>query len=541
MKNRYLNSIFSATLSILPIVMIVFILSWAQVSPLTGEESIVLVIGAVALILGLAIFQIGASTGLTKVGEYMGASLSKQKKLFVVIIFAFLLGTLITCAEPSILIVSTQININKYILIGSIAVGVGIFVVIGILRIFYQKSLKVWYLFFYFIVFSIICLLQIDPRNAPYLPFIFDAGGITTGSATVPFILALGAGAAAVRGGKNANEDSFGLVGLASVGPIITMTILILSNSSGFKDYTVSITTGSIWDRFANALLYTSPTSMGSLIDVIMALAPILVIFFVYDFLFIHLPFEKVFKLLIGFLFSYIGLVLFLTGVGAAMSPLGLKLGQRLGFQPNYVIIILAFIIGLVTILCEPAVHVLTNQIEAISNRRIKKKTVLLSLSIGVGIAICLSAIRTLFNFSIMYYIIPGYVLSVILMFVNPNIFTAIAFDSGGTASGPMAVSFVLPMIIGITSNRNGISDAEWQSLPAETQALYGENINGIHCLLQSKIFYEQSFGVVAMIALTPILAIQILGVVLNIKKYMKLRVMRSQSHDESNFEIINF
>ena len=217
----------------------------------------------------------------------------------------------------------------------------------------------------------------------------------------------------------------------------------------------------------------------------------------------------------IGFAFAFVGLTLFLTAVGAAMSPIGLLVGKQLAAQQDYVIIIIAFIIGMVTILCEPAVHVLTTQIEDISDGQLRKKTVLLTLSIGVGIAICLSVIRTLLNFSIMYYIIPGYFISLVLMFMVPDLYSSIAFDSGGTASGPMAVSFVLPLIIGLYSARTGL-DA------------------GVE-------FYQTSFGVVALIALTPIIAIQTLGLVSKFKSIHALRVMREQLSDARNSEIIHF
>ena len=220
----------------------VCILSWTPLLSLQSNDYITLIIGGVVLILGLALFQIGASTGLSKVGEYMGGSLSKQQNLFIVIVFSFALGALITCAEPSILIVSKQVTIvegndtlNAIILIGSIAVGVGIFVVIGVLRIIFHKSLKFWYLFFYAITFMIVCLLATNPAKAELLPFVFDSGGVTTGSATVPFILALGAGVAVVRGGRSAKNDSFGLVGMASIGPIITMALCVIIKSNIHK------------------------------------------------------------------------------------------------------------------------------------------------------------------------------------------------------------------------------------------------------------------------------------------------------------------
>ena len=527
MQNRFVKSLLSSCLSILPIIAIIFILSLSNLAPIGNnfnqqdlgwENYIVLAIGAAGMIIGLTLFQTGAAKGLTKVGEYMGASLSKQKQLVIIIIFAFLLGALITCAEPSILIVANQVNINQYILIGAISAGVGLFVIFGILRIIFQKSLNLWYLFFYFIVFVFICLLQVDPNNHAYLPFIFDAGGITTGSATVPFILALGAGVASVRGGKNSRESSFGLVGLASIGPILTMTVLILVNPSGFSDYQVpALPVGEIWERFLVAILPSQNfSSIGSVIEVSMALAPIMIIFFIYEGIYIKLPAKKVGQLLIGFAFAFIGLVLFLTCVSAAMSPIGLETGMKLGAQEDWVIILIAFALGLVTILCEPAVHVLTSQIEVISDGQLKKRTVLISLSIGVGVAICLSMIRTLFKFSIMYYIIPGYLLSIILMAIVPNIYTAIAFDSGGTASGPMAVSFILPLIVGVYSKKNG------------------DITSGV-------AFYSDCFGVIALIALTPILAIQFLGLATKIKQIRALQILRGQIQDSRNDEIIHF
>lgn len=534
MKNKYFRSFINSSISILPIVLIVFVLSLTGLAKISDYDYTMLSFGAVAMIIGLSFFQIGAQNSLVKVGEYMGASLSKQKNLFIVIFFAFLLGALITCAEPSILIVSKQAGMNPIILIGSIAGGVGVFVVIGILRIVFQKSLNLWYLAFYLIVFMLVCVLQVDAKNHAFLPFIFDAGGITTGSATVPFILSLGAGVAMTRGGGKSKDSSFGLVGLASVGPIITMIVLILTSPSGFSPYVVTEPTEiavsaaspdfwkAIGNSFSSSLLPSGANQFGSMVEVAIALAPILVIFFIYELIFIRLSLKKILNLFIGFIVAFIGLTVFLTAVGAAMSPIGLKAGLAIANQPDWLLITLAFAIGAVTILCEPAVHVLTTQIENMSSGQVKKGTVLITLSIGVGVAICLSVIRTLYKFSIMYYIIPGYMISLLLMFVVPELFTAIAFDSGGTASGPMAVSFVLPFIIGIHSIRNeGVAPG------------FGS--------YSSINVYESAFGVVAMVAMTPILAIQLLGVVGKLQTIHALHVVRDQIHDERNNEIIHF
>lgn len=524
MKNRYLDALKSSALSITPIVLIVIVLSLIGVAPLDfgRGDYWLLLIGLFVLIIGLSIFQIGASSSLTKVGEYMGTSLSKQSKFFIVGIFSFALGALITCAEPSIMIVSKQVNINAVLLIGGIAVGVGVFVVIGVLRIILHKSLKVWYLLFYFITFMILTLIAMNPEKAKFLPFIFDSGGVTTGSATVPFILSLGAGIAMVRGGKNAQDDSFGLVGMASIGPILTVAIMlfILPSSGDFIPSYTSLddATQNIFLTFMYSLLPIHG-GLGSCIEVLIALTPTLVIFLVYNAIFIRLPKAKIQKLLIGFAFTFVGLSIFLCGTSAAMTPLGNYVGEQLGTQTNFVIILVAFIIGLVTILCEPAVHVLTKQMEEISDGHIKKITVLLTLSLGVGIAIALAAIRTIFEFSIMYYMIPGYIISLVLMFVCPNIYTAMAFDSGGTASGPMSSSFVLPMIVGLTA-----------TLGAK-QGLTGAEID----------YYGNSFGVIALIALTPVIAIQILGVVQSVKKARADSVMRKHVYTLEDAQIIHF
>ena len=528
MKNRYVSAFLSSLLSIGPIVIITVILAivfqcvGGSMITFKNVDYLLLAIGTIIMIVGLALFQIGASSSLSKVGEYMGSSLSKQSSLFIIILFSFVLGTLITCAEPSILIVSKQVNINSVVLIGGISVGVGIFVVIGVLRIIFHGSLKVWYVLFYFITFLLICLICISPdtNKLAFLPFIFDSGGITTGSATVPFILSLGAGVATVRGGKNSTNDSFGLVGMASIGPVMTMTILVLlsQNDTAVTAYS-ALGDPNIANMFLSQLL-PSNSALGTLVEVAIALSPILLIFFIYELIFIKLPKSEVLKLLIGFAFSYVGLTLFLTATGAAMTPIGYAVGSNVGYFPSWLIIVIAFVIGLVTILCEPAVHVLTHQMEAISDGRVTKVKVLVTLSLGVGIAIALAAVRAVTHINIMYIMIPGYGISILMMFFCPDIYTAMAFDSGGTASGPMSSSYVLPMIIGIATTLapTGISSDEL-----------------------GYIIYNDAFGVVALIALTPILAIQLLGVWENVKGgYMRFST-RKHVLAANDAQIIHF
>jgi len=527
MKNSYVRSLLNSTLSVLPMILLVMLMSVIRIGgnpmvALGGMDYIALAIGTVVMIVGLALFQVGTDNGLAKVGEYMGSSLSKQSNLWIVIIFSFLLGALITCAEPSILVISTQVGINPIVLIAVIAGGVGLFVVIGVIRIIFHGSLKLWYLLYYFIVFALLCLISVDDNMRQFLPFIFDAGGITTGSATVPFILALGAGIATVRGGRKATDDSFGLVGMASIGPIISMVFLLLINRSGFSDYIVDLfdgfkDMGEIGNSVLRSLIPQGSAHLGTLIEVVMAVVPIIAIFVVYDLLFIKLPKEKMIQLLFGFGLVYFGLVFFLTGVNALISPYGSYVGRSLGQMSNNVLIVLiAFIVGVVTILCEPAVAVLTNQINNVSDGAVKKSTVTISMAIGVGIAIALATIRSIADFNILYIVVPGYILSLVFMFICPDIFTAMAFDAGGTASGPMSVSFVLPMVVGITYMK---TDQE----------------------AESAMYYTRSFGVIALIALTPILTIQILGIIQLLKSKHRLRVASTDVDDPLDAEIIHF
>ena len=521
-KNNYLKAVVTASISITPIIILCLVMALTKIIPFNVVDYVFLIIGWISLILGLALFSVGCISGLSRIGEYMGSSLSRQQNIWIVILFAFLLGALITLAEPSILIVAGSVSIPSWLLLGGISIGVGLFVVLGVVRIIWHGQLKVWYLFLYFLVFMILCLI----KNGKYLPFIFDAGGITTGSATVPFILSLGLGIATVRSGKDAHKDSFGLVGIASIGPILTMTTVVLINEwvapNGFGSYdtsaypTISDASVTTWGSsltLVGRTILPYQSSMGTLVEVLIAMLPIIVIFLIYQFIFIKLPISKIWTMIIGFAVSYVGLVVFLTAVGSCLTPVGRLIGVSLGTKAdNQLIILFSFVLGMVTILCEPAVHVLTKQIEEVSSGMIKRSTILVSLAIGVGFAVALASIRSLYNFDVMYYMIPGYILSIALMFVTPDIFTAIAFDSGGTASGPVAVSFVLPLSIGIFITKYPDGDV-----------------------------YEFAFGLVGLIALTPILAIQLIGSGEKVKEYIAIRRMRLQPFDENDAQIIHF
>lgn len=474
-----------AVTSVLPVTLIVLIVSFTPAVNLTGTETAAFVISAIGLIVGIALFNLGADLAMTPMGEQMGSGLTKSKKIWVVVAVCFLMGLLITIAEPDLTVLANQVkdimpggaDVGSTLLIVTVGVGVGIFLVIAVLKIIFHKDLSMLIMFFYLMLFAV-CAVMAEQGKFQLVPMSFDSGGVTTGPITVPFIMALGVGIASTVGGRNSSENSFGLVALCSVGPIIAVMILSLMTSGDLATYDTSIydishvLSGS---GFADLLL-------GKLGDVALALGLIVVFFIILQITMLKLPKQKLIQIAIGIGYTYIGLVIFLTSVEAGFMPIGFKIGEELASFSQPLLVVFGFVIGLVVVLAEPAVHVLNKQVEEITGG-VKKLEMMLALSIAVGISICLSIIRVIFNFSILYYLIPGYLISLGLSFFVPKIYTAIAFDSGGVASGPLTSSFILPLVIGACEAASGNSN-----------------------------IYSLAFGVVAMVAMTPLITIQLLG-----------------------------
>ena len=357
------------------------------------------------------------------------------------------------------------------------------------------------------VLFAFVALLILN-ENSAFLPLGFDSGGVTTGPITVPFIMALGVGVATTIGGRNSKENSFGLIALCSIGPIIAVLILgiIFNQKIEISDPNYQVTTNLFKDLF-ETLKVTS-------LEVIVALGLIVVFFFIIQFIYIKLPKRKLLTLAIGIIYTFVGLVIFLTAANIGFLPVGYKIGKTIASISNpSLIIIFGFILGFVVVFAEPAVHVLKKQVEEITNGAVSKKSMLIALSIGVGISICLSMIRIVFDFSILYYVIPGYLISLGLSFFVPKIYTAIAFDSGGVASGPLTSTFILPLAIGACVSITG--DAS--------------NI------------MENAFGVVAMVAMTPLITIQLLGFKSIVQSHITQKSRMKKIVDASDEQIINF
>lgn len=501
MIKNLIDKLKEASFSILPITLIVILLHLFNIVTLTKLELIYLIFGALLLIISMTLFTLGSDISMTPMGRHVGESLVKTKKINLIIFCALFLGILITVAEPDLSVLAEQVPINSYLLIFCVAFGVGIFLVLSMLRIIFKLELRTLLIIFYGIIFTVVIFVKKE-----FLPLAFDSGGVTTGPITVPFIMALGVGISAIST-KDKKENSFGSIALCSIGPILAVMVLSLfvKDNPIYESHEVIID-----DPF----LSTYISRLGDFCNsVLIALAPIAFFFFIFQLFFIKLPKNRLIKIFIGLLYTYIGLVLFLTTVDVCFMPIAKIIGSTLGDKhSNIVLVVLGFIMGLTVVLAEPAVHVLNKQVEELSGGTISKISMLLSLSLGVGISLALSMIRIIFNFSILFYLVPGYFLSILLSFFVPKIYTAIAFDSGGVASGPMTAGFILPFSIGVCSSLLGI-----------------ENIlNG-------------AFGIVAMVAMTPLVTIQLLGFTAVMKQRIIEKRQRNIVVDDTENQIFYF
>ncbi|MBE5730335.1 MAG: DUF1538 domain-containing protein [Clostridiales bacterium] len=500
-----MSKIKEALFSVLPVAAIVLIMSFTPLVEVNSRERMIFILSALFLVLGIGLFNLGADLAMTPMGENVGVGLTKSKKLSLLLVVCFIMGVLITVAEPDLSVLAEQVGavINSTLLIVTVGVGVGLFLLIAILKIVFKGDLSALLIFFYLMLFAITTML-IESGNGSYLPLGFDSGGVTTGPITVPFIMALGVGVAATIGGKKSKENSFGLVALCSIGPILAVMMLALT-SSGSPIYELPAESYSFGTEVSAVILH-------SLKAVAQALGLIVLFFFVLQFTVLKLPRKKIIQIIVGIVYTFVGLVMFLSAVEIGFMPMGFKIGQQIANSGSAVLIVFGFIIGLVVVLAEPAVHVLNNQVEEITGGAVKKRSMLIALSVGVGVSIALAMIRIVYRFSLLYYVIPGYLISLGLSFFVPKIYTAIAFDSGGVASGPLTSSFILPLAIGACEALCGVSEV-----------------------------MSFAFGVVALVAMTPLITIQALGfrAVVTEKVHKKLTMRRILRADDE--QIINF
>lgn len=496
-----------ALTSVLPVGIIVLILSLTPLVTLTGREMTVFGISAFLLIVGIGMFNLGADLAMTPMGKFIGEGLTKSKKASILLIVSFLMGLLITVAEPDLSVLAGQVEsiMNGSLLIVTVGAGVGLFLLIAVLKIISRADLTSLLLYFYMVIFTVAALI-FSSGKGDLLPLSFDSGGVTTGPITVPFIMALGVGIALTVGGRHANENSFGLIALCSIGPVIAVLLLSLFSKGSLTYNIPDYSMDSVLEAGVGGVLWET------MVDVGKSLLLIILFFLILQAAILKLPGKQLISIAIGLLFTFLGLVIFLAAVAIGFMPIGYKIGIQLAAFDKTLLTVICFIIGFVVVMAEPAVHVLNQQVEEITNGEVSRRQMMTALSIGVGVSIGLSIIRIIFNFSLLYYLIPGYLLSLGLSFFVPKLYTAIAFDSGGVASGPLTSSFILPMAIGACIALNG--EAEVLSL---------------------------AFGIVSMVALTPLITIQTLGfrAVMSQKARSKAAMRRILASDDE--QIIYF
>ena len=496
-----------ALVSTLPITAIVYLLALTPWFDFSQTELITFTVGAGLLVVGIGLFSLGADLAMTPMGSHVGAGLSRQKKLGLLLSVCFMLGMLITIAEPDLQVLAKQVSavMNGTLLIYAVGVGVGAFLLVAILRIVFRKQLSLIMMLFYMLLFALALMLVVND-NAALMPLAFDSGGVTTGPITVPFIMALGVGISSVLGDRHSQDNSFGLVALCSIGPVLAVLMLGIFSSN---DLTYAVPDYVVRNDVLNSFLTTAGHTAK---EIAIALGLIVAFFLICQCIFLKLPRKRLLKIAVGVVFTYIGLVMFLTGVNVGFMPIGYKLGYEVAAVNRWLIVGIGLLMGVLVVLAEPAIHVLNAQVEEVTGGYVSRKSMMMGLCIGVGAAITLSVIRIIFDFSLAYYIIPGYIISLALSLFVPPVYTAIAFDSGGVASGPMTSGFILPFAIGVCVAMQG-SDA----------------------------VLRDAFGVVALVAMAPLITIQLLGFRAIIsRKIAEHRAMR-RILDADDQQIINF
>lgn len=480
------DKIIESLTSILPIALIIIVLSMTF-TPLGSGTFVLFMVGVVLLILGLGCFTLGADMSMLVIGEKIGSAMTHSRKIWLIALLSFVIGIIVTIAEPDLQILAEQVpavaekvpQLGNYLLIITVAVGVGIFLMVAMLRIVLRIRLSVLLIIFYVAAFILSIFVSDE-----FWAVSFDSGGVTTGPMTVPFIMSLGVGVASIRSDKNGQDDSFGLVALSSVGPIVA--VLTLGIVFDIKGVEYEVTSPAVVENTQDVLFQYLHGFGDYALEVLIALSPILAFFLLFQLVSRSFHKKQIIRIFMGFLYTFVGLVLFLTGANVGFMPVGSEIGKTLAaLWDGWMLIPVGMIIGYFVVSAEPAVHVLNKQVERVSAGAISSSAMKKGLCIGVCCAIGLAMLRILLDVNIMYFLIPGYVIALGLTFFTPPMFTGIAFDSGGVASGAMVSSFVLPMAIGACSTLQGTGSV-----------------------------MTLAFGCVSFVALAPLISIQILGIV---------------------------
>jgi hypothetical protein len=501
MRKQLLEKFKESLQAVLPIGVIIVLLH-LTIAPMPVGTLVLMLVGMVLLIVGLALFQLGTDMAMMPIGEYIGSSLIKSKNLPLIVGVLLVFGFAVTAAEPDLQVLANQVaSIPNAPLIIGISAGVGVFLVLATFRILFKWKISNMLLVLYPLVFIVAIF------SSEYLAVAFDASAVTTGPITVPFLLAIGSGFAAISSSKTADEDNFGICAICSIGPILAMLILGWFYNT---DNTAYIQQEEIVVSGAADVVYSFAEGLWrTLGEVIIILLPIVVIFLIFQVIRLKLSKTELIRIFVGLGYLLIGLTIFLAGVNIGFMPAAKYLGESMGaLSFSWILIPLCVIIGACVVMAEPAVHVLTKQVEEITSGAISRRMMIFGMALGVGLAMSLAMIRMLFDISIWWILIPGYAISLFLSRIVPDIFVGVGFDSGGVAAGAMSAAFVLPFTIGVCTSLGGnvITDA---------------------------------FGVVGMIAMMPPITVQVMGMIYKAKlKRAEKAELLAEEHDAEETEV---
>ena len=489
-----------SAIAVLPVYILVAVLSLAGVARLTTYEIVALSVATVFVVAGIALFNYGAEHAMTPIGKTVGSGLTKKGKPWLLFVAVFLFGVFITVAEPdlSVLAEQTESVFSKPLIIVAVATSVGVCLLLAIIKILKKVEIVGLLSLSYMLAFALVALVVYEGKGDA-VALCFDAGGVTTGPMTVPFLMALGTGVASVVAQKSEKDAPFGFIAFSSIGPVVVMLALFLFSKTP-ANYTPAQNDLSPEPlAFLRLLLYNAE-------EVGLSVGFLLICYLTIEIFFLKSNEDKVLKMIVGLLVSFVGLVIFLSAVEWAYIGVGAKIGAALAFADAWVIALVAFLIGALTVLAEPAIKILITQVEETTNGLIKRKSMLFALAFGVGVAICTAFLRIKFGFSLLYVLIPAYVVCFALSFFVPKVYTAIAFDAGGVATGPLTSGFILPMALGLCSNLNGAQSV-----------------------------LSLGFGVVALVAVSPLVSIELLGVAsaFRAKRRLKTEIKRVLKEDD--------
>jgi hypothetical protein len=458
--------------SIIPILALVALMHFF-ITPLPAGSLTSFIIGGFLLIAGLSLFLLGVDIGLLPIGERIGSAATRSKHLLVLLGTGFLVGVVIILAEPNIAVLAEQVkgvnpSISKTSLVSMIAIGVGFYLMVGMVRVVFHLSLRLVYLVSYALLFILFIFSPIEMMGIA-----LDAGGAATGPLSVPFIMAIGIGIARVQKKQN-DADNFGYISLALIGPALALGILSLFNDGG------AASSGEVSVAAAGNFLSLIQPSLAMTAQ---ALVPLLLLCLFYQFLLLKMPLGQLVRMVTGFVYLFVGLTLFFMGSNGGFIPVGYQIGYAIGTYNRYLLLLVGAVIGAITVLSEPSVWVLVNQVQEITQGHIKKPLMLVALAIGVGLSLFLAMIRVITGLAIWYFVLPTYALAVFLSFFVPDLFVGLSFDSGSVSSGPMASTFILAFAIGssVSVGGNPLTDA---------------------------------FGVILFVSMTPVVIVELLGLV---------------------------